>query len=120
MAESSSPAQRKPPRTRVLMTAVLFTRDGAQRVRVQDLSAEGARLLTEAAVSEAEDAIFRRGGLFAAGRIAWSAPGRAGLSFYRGLSEAELESAFNSAADRSADAAREITARAAPFAALRR
>lgn len=120
MAQSSRPAERKPPRTRVLMTAVLFTRDGAQRVRVQDLSAEGARLLTETAVNEAQDAIFRRGGLFAAGRIVWSAPGRVGLSFYRGLSAAELESAFNSAGGRSADAAREITGRAAPFAALRR
>jgi hypothetical protein len=78
------------------MTAVLFTPDGAQNVRVQDLSAGGARLLTNAVVRDGCDAVFKRGELFAAARIAWSAKGSAGLTFYRELSELELDGAFNS------------------------
>jgi hypothetical protein len=42
--------------------------------------------------------VFKRGGVFAAARIAWLADGKAGLSFYRELSESELDSAFNSVA----------------------
>jgi hypothetical protein len=89
-------AVRVPKRTRVLMTAVLFTPDGVQNVRVQDLSARGARLLTDGQVRDGCDALFKRGQLFVAARISWSAKSSAGLIFYRELSELELDNAFNS------------------------
>jgi hypothetical protein len=78
------------------MTAVLFAPDGAQNVRVQDLSARGARLLTNGEIRDGCDAVFKRGELFVAARIVWSAKGSAGLIFYRELSELELDGAFNS------------------------
>jgi len=92
---NSSASDRVPARTSVLMTGVLFTREGAQNIRVKDLSAQGARILAEAPLRDGCDAIFKRGAVFVAGRIAWSAPGKAGIRFYRELSPAELDSAFN-------------------------
>lgn len=91
----ASTSDRTPTRTRVLMTAVLFTRDGAENVRIQDLSPKGARILVDRPLRDSCDAIFKRGAVFVAGRIVWSAPGKAGIAFYRELSEMELESAFN-------------------------
>ncbi|HEY1215298.1 MAG TPA: PilZ domain-containing protein [Bryobacteraceae bacterium] len=88
---------RLPHRTRVLMTAILFTPSGAQKVRIQDLSARGAKVLTDGHIVDGCDALFKRGVLFAAARIVWSRDGKAGLSFYRELSQVELESAFNPA-----------------------
>lgn len=87
---------RTPRRSRVLMTAVLYTPDGARNVRVQDLSAKGARILCDGPVADGCDALFKRGGVFAAARVVWASAGKAGLSFYRELSGPELDSAFNS------------------------
>lgn len=91
----SSVSGRTPARTSVLMTAVLFTREGAQNIRVRDLSAKGARILIEGPMRDGCDAILKRGAVFVAGRIVWSAPGKVGIAFYRELSSLELESAFN-------------------------
>lgn len=93
-------ADRSPKRTRVLFEAVLLTPEGAQKVRIRDLSASGAKVLTEANVRAACDGLFKRGGLFAAARILWSRDQQLGLRFYRELSPEELESAFNGAATR--------------------
>ena len=78
------------------MTAVLFTPEGVQNVRVLDLSTRGACLLTDGQVRDGCDALFKRGELFAAAHIAWSGKATAGLVFYRELSELELDDAFNS------------------------
>jgi len=94
-SKNSPVSDRVGARTSVLMTAILFTREGAQNVRVKDLSAQGARILADAPLRDGCDAIFKRGAVFVAGRIAWSAPGNAGVRFYRDLSAPELESAFN-------------------------
>jgi hypothetical protein len=77
------------------MTAVLFTCEGAQNIRIRDLSAKGARILVDGPIRDGCDAILKRGAVFVAGRIVWSAPGKVGIAFYRELSSLELESAFN-------------------------
>lgn len=99
MADCHHPSNldRVPRRTRVLMTATLLTPDGAQKVRVRDLSSRGARVLIEQPISDGSDALFKRGQVFAAASIVWSSRVEAGISFYRQLSSIELESAFNGA-----------------------
>jgi len=94
-ASHSRVSDRTPARTSVLMTAVLFTCEGAQNIRIRDLSAKGARILVDGPIRDGCDAILKRGAVFVAGRIVWSAPGKVGIAFYRELSSLELESAFN-------------------------
>jgi len=92
MAASVHECRRKgDPRQRVLMTATLFTPEGVQRVRVRDMSANGARILTQQPLSGAFDAIFKRGSVFAAARVVWSNGREAGLKFYRELATSEIE-----------------------------
>jgi hypothetical protein len=74
-------------RKRVLMVATLFTCDGAQRVRVRDLTPAGAQLQLDSSVSPGSDVIFKRGNLFAAAHIAWTKDCWAGIRFYRTLSQ---------------------------------
>jgi hypothetical protein len=95
VSRNSSMNSRVPARTSVLMTAVLFTREGVQNIRVKDLSPQGARIFVDSPLRDGCDAVFKRGGVFVAGQVAWSAPGKAGIRFYRELSASELESAFN-------------------------
>lgn len=79
------------PRTRVLLTGMLMTPDGAVRVRVHDISSCGAQIWAEQPISAGCDALFKRGKLFAAAKIIWSEERRAGLSFYRQLTREEFE-----------------------------
>lgn len=88
---------RIPKRTRVLMTGTLFTPEGAQNVRIRDISPDGAQILAEAPVPHGCDAIFKRGAIFAAARVVWSNERETGLRFYRNLSPADVESVFNPA-----------------------
>lgn len=81
-------------RNRVLMSATLYTPEGAQKVRVRDLSSEGAQILTQTAVPRGCDAIFRRGAIFVAARVAWSDDLRLGLTFYRRLPASDVQLAF--------------------------
>ena len=76
-------------RKRVLMSGTLFTPDGAQRVRVRDLTAVGAQLQLDSNVSPGSDAIFKRGTLFAAAHVAWTRDLCAGIRFYRPLPQFE-------------------------------
>ena len=85
-------------RVRVLMTGTVFTPDGARSVRVQDLSATGALVVSDASLAAGCDAIFKKGPIFAAARVAWSADYQAGLRFYRELTQSEIDSAFRSSA----------------------
>jgi hypothetical protein len=78
------------PRQRVLMAATLVTPNGAQRIRVRDLSAGGAKILSSEPLSGEFDTIFRRGQTFAAARVVWTNGQEAGLSFYRELAPSEL------------------------------
>ena len=85
-------AQRTAKRTRVLLTGTLFTPDGVQRVLIRDISRGGALLAVESEVAANCDAIFKRGTLFAAARVAWSSEQEAGLRFYRELTPVEVDS----------------------------
>ncbi len=78
-------------RYRVLMAGTLFTPEGAQSVRIRDISRTGALIATEARAPAGCDSIFKRGKLFAAARVAWSNDKEAGLEFYRELSAGDIE-----------------------------
>ena len=98
MAHSAhlSTADRTPGRTRVLFTALIFTQHDVQNVRVQHMSARGARILIDDEIPVGCDAVFKTGALFVAAQVTWSTHGKVGLTFCRELSTLELESALNS------------------------
>lgn len=85
------------PRQRVLFVATLFTPDGAQRIRVRDLSTGGARIFAQEPLSGEYDAIFKRGGIFAAARVVWTSGTEAGLSFYRPLEAGDISGVMQQA-----------------------
>lgn len=82
-------------RTKVLMVGTLFTPNGAQHVKIRDISSTGAQLAATGAIPEGCDALFRRGSLFAAARVAWARDDQAGIEFYRDLSANEIASTFH-------------------------
>ncbi len=82
-------------RKSVLMTGILFTPDGALRVRLRDLSSTGVRVFAESKMLSDCDALFRKGPLYVAARVVWSRDKEAGLRFYRELSAEELASVFH-------------------------
>lgn len=84
---------RKGERKRVLMRGTVYTPAGAFVVWIRDISAEGASVSGEDALPSDCDVIFKRGGLFAAARVAWSNSTGAGLKFYRDLSDCEVAAA---------------------------
>lgn len=84
-------------RTRVLMTATLMTPTGAQKVMIRDISRSGASIVVPEPIPSACDAIFKRGSLFAAARVAWSNDREAGLTFYRELTAEEVEDSLHPA-----------------------
>jgi hypothetical protein len=88
-------AARAPNRKRVLMNGTLFTPEGACKVLLRDISRTGAQVCTETPIASECDAVFKRGSVFAAARIAWSSPREAGLRFYRELTTDELDSMFH-------------------------
>ncbi len=83
-------------RTRVLMTGTLVTSEGSHRVRVHDVSRDGAQIYVNKAISEGDDVCFRRGPIFVAAHVAWCRNGMVGLKFYRELTMAERHAAFQS------------------------
>jgi hypothetical protein len=90
-------ASQRAKRTRVLISAMLLTPAGTQKVTVRNISRTGAQLLGAKNVPADCDAIFRRGAVFAAVRIAWVSGDEAGLKFYRQLSPEEIEGCFPAA-----------------------
>ncbi len=77
-------------RARVLMSGTLFTHDGARKVIIRDLSNVGALVSADTKIPCDCDAIFKKGSVFAAARVAWSDGVKAGLFFYRELSDEDL------------------------------
>lgn len=77
----------------MLMRATVYTPTGAHVVWIRDISAEGASIAGDDQLPNDCDVIFKRGALFAAGRIAWSNSTGAGLKFYRNLSHDEVAAA---------------------------
>ena len=82
-------------RTRVLMTATLLTPDGAQKVRIRDISQSGAQITAEESLISGCDAVFKRGSLFAAARVSCTKGKEASLRFYRELTAREVDSMFH-------------------------
>ncbi|HVM37096.1 MAG TPA: PilZ domain-containing protein [Sphingomicrobium sp.] len=82
-------------RKRVLMTGVLFTPDGAIKVRVRDISATGANLHADIRMLPDCDAVFKKGPVFAAARVAWCRDRDVGINFYRELTEQEVAQLFH-------------------------
>ncbi len=79
--------------SRVFMSAVLTTPAGHHRVTVRDISSQGAQVggVTGLAVC---DALFRRGEVIAAARVAWVKGDEAGIHFYRELTADEVAGAL--------------------------
>lgn len=88
---------RRTRRTKVLMTGVLLTPAGAQKVNVRDISRTGAHLVGARDIPADCDAVFRRGPLFAAARVTWVSGEEAGISFYRELGPDEIEGSLPAA-----------------------
>ena len=78
-------------RTHVLMTGVLVSRDGAQKVTIRNFSRSGAQVVTKDRIAKNADVLLSRGPLFAAARVMWVTGTEAGLKFYRELSPDEVE-----------------------------
>jgi hypothetical protein len=69
----------------VLIRATLVAMDGAQEVRVRDLTSEGAGISCQVPLEEGSDVILKRRDLFIASRVVWVDGTEAGLEFYRPL-----------------------------------
>ena len=78
-------------RTRVLMTGVLVTPTGTQKVTIRDVSRSGAQVMSKDKIPNGCDILFKRGSLLAAAHVAWVSGDEAGLRFYRELSPDEIE-----------------------------
>jgi hypothetical protein len=75
----------------VLLRATLIGTEGAQTVRLKDLTSDGAGISSEVPLSAGSDVIVRRGDLFIAARVVWANGTSAGLEFYRPLTGEWLE-----------------------------
>jgi hypothetical protein len=84
-------------RTRVLLKGVLMTVSGAQKVTVRDISRTGVHVVGVRGLREESDAVFSRGDLFAAARVAWVDGDEAGIRFYRDLSPEEIDGSLPTA-----------------------
>jgi hypothetical protein len=92
-AAEDTPGPRKGERRRVLMRGTVFSPDGAHVVWIRDISTDGALVAGDDALRANCDVIFKRGPIFAAGRIAWSNETGAGIKFYRNLADCDLAAA---------------------------
>lgn len=77
------------------MIGTLLTPEGAHNVKIRDISSTGAHLSSTGRIADGCDAVFKRGSLFAAARVAWSGQDEAGIEFYRTLSANEIASTFH-------------------------
>jgi len=77
------------------MTAILFTPEGALRVRLRDISSTGVHVFAEGQMPSVCDALLKRGSLFVAARVVWVRGKEAGLKFYRELSREKIAAVFH-------------------------
>ncbi|HUP66946.1 MAG TPA: PilZ domain-containing protein [Sphingomicrobium sp.] len=92
-AATNVQATRKGERRRVLMRGTVFGPDGAHIVWIRDISSDGALVSADDRLPDNCDVIFKRGSLFAAGRMAWTNDNGAGIKFYRDLADCEVAAA---------------------------
>jgi hypothetical protein len=88
---------RRSRRKHVILRATLIGADGAQTVRLKDLTSDGAGLACQVPLSVGSDVVLRRGDLFIAARVAWADGTAAGLGFYRPVAPEDLAAAFTPA-----------------------
>ena len=75
------PFDRRDERTHLFLVATLYAGNTSAAVRVRNLSPSGALVEAASLPPPGATVVLRRGLLEAAGRVAWSGQGRAGLSF---------------------------------------
>ena len=81
MNQGSMSQNRRSRRSNVLMAASLETARGTAKVRLRNLSAEGALIEGDRIPEPGERLVFRKNDLAVSGRIAWSSERRAGIAF---------------------------------------
>jgi hypothetical protein len=79
---------------RVLISGMLMTPAGDRRVMIRDISSTGAQVTCREKLPANCDVLLKRGSLFAAARLAEVSGDEASLSFYRELSDDEIERAL--------------------------
>ena len=81
MDNSSSCQNRRSRRSHVLLAATIETAGGEQKVKLRNLSTEGALVEGEGLPGEGCDVLFRRNELCAPGRVVWADGKYAGIAF---------------------------------------
>lgn len=90
MDESSITQNRRSRRSQLLMTATLEISGRAVKVKLRNLSAEGARVEGDKLPIEGTDLLFRKGDLAVSGQIIWSKGRQAGIGFAEKLDPVEV------------------------------
>jgi hypothetical protein len=85
MDESAITQNRRSRRSHLLMTATLEISGRAVKVKLRNLSAEGAQVEGDELPVEGTDLLFRKGELAAVGRIVWTKGKQAGIQFEQRL-----------------------------------
>ena len=85
MEESNPGNARRSTRSKLLMSASLEHRGGSIKVKLRNLSTEGAMVEGDRCPRAGSRVVFRKNELALPGKIAWSKGGRAGIAFDAGL-----------------------------------
>lgn len=85
MTASSASQNRRSPRSNLWMAAVLEHPGGSAAVILRNLSAQGALVEGDQALTVGDEVVFRKNDLAVAGRIAWIDGRRAGIAFAMSL-----------------------------------
>jgi len=85
MHEDKPRQERRSPRAKLLMAAILEHRGGTMAVKLRDLSVDGALVEGDHCPRAGSRVVFYKNELALSGRIAWSKGGRAGIAFDAGL-----------------------------------
>ena len=85
MDESGITQNRRSRRSQLLMTATLEISGRALKVKLRNLSSEGAQVEADGLPVEGTDLLFRKGDLAVVGRIVWVQGKQAGIRFEQKL-----------------------------------
>jgi len=90
-------------RAQVYMSGELSTPTGETKVRIRDISANGAHVVSDQPLCSDSRVYLKRGALCAAAHVAWVNGNEAGLRFERALSPLELKHSMPTAVLRTLD-----------------
>ncbi len=85
MDDSGNTQNRRSPRSHLLMTATVEISGRAVKVKLRNLSSEGAQVEGDGLPVEGTELIFRKGDLVASGAIIWTKGKQAGIRFEQSL-----------------------------------